>query len=140
MTWTAYIEEIIQRDAAVIVRATLTDGIQKVRRQYDFVNVDDAALKSAMISDSQTLDAVAVSKSALTIAVGDAVDLTPPVPPKPVVPTVQEQAAADFRTDYRQLQALQRGVAAGLISAADKRIADLLAILQPQVETYIGSL
>lgn len=136
--WTAKLQDVCIEEGHFNV--LYSDGAKRSLTKRYFQLPTDANVKAASIAEVNRLEAADLAVTALTLKVGSAVDLTPPVAVAAKV-DLSAQARSDWFDQYRQLQSLQRAASAGFIDPADKRIGVLQALLKAAwSDSYLDSM
>lgn len=124
MTWTAQIIDRTQTPSGFEVACVLSDGAQKFVQRFQTTGTL-ASLKQQIITATTQHDP---QKAIDEVPIGLVVDLSPDVVLSPT-PDKAQQAQAAWVAAYERVQALQRGVDAGVIPPGDKELADTRDVL-----------
>lgn len=118
MAWTAVLKFYSVLPSVCTLVIVYDNGAGVVTdRSYTLPAISDAIIAATARNEIAGFDAAAASTGKVTLQPGSAIDLTPPAPANP--PTPEEAARSAWFTDYRLLQAMQRGLSFGLVEQAD---------------------
>ena len=119
MTFTATLVDRRQDNGVDAVTLVYSDGVsQKYARTYSSAGFPDSQLEAIAQNEVAGFNSAAAAPGKSAYTIGSQINLTPAVvtPPKPDPAAV---AQAQFVTDYRLWQSMQRGVTAGLVQQTD---------------------
>ena len=119
MTFTATLVDRRQDNGVDAVTLVYSDGVsQKYARSYTSAGFTDAQLEAIAQNEVAGFNSATAAPGKSAYTIGSQINLTPPVvtPPKPDPAAV---AQAQFVTDYRLWQSMQRGVSAGVVQQTD---------------------
>lgn len=141
MAWTATLKSFRRIDDRVEVFVELTDGTNTLTVQY----AQEARLASKAWLQSQvaaTVASFAVAEAELVTGMSVPTTAPPSSPPPPPPPTPAQTAQDQFAIGWQRYQNFRRGVQAGVVSASDPVMTQLLATLkaawQPGYEDLLG--
>jgi hypothetical protein len=138
MTWQANLDEIKYGDNYIIVRATLSDGTQKVRPDEYRVN-SELELKQKISADVARLTAIKTELPKLATGPYDFA-IKPPVPPVIEPPTSEELARSKFMSDLVLQRQMELAIKLELKTGADKDYLDQVDLVKQEFKPDYVSL
>jgi hypothetical protein len=138
VTWTAYLQDAVQRDGHWAYSIVYTDGTHKVLREYSADALDDAAVLAVARAEVARFSSASAPQSKFSLQMGQQLDLTPPATVT-IQPSAADVAQSAWLSDWRLYRQLKSLADAGVTSLTLEPIASVQARLQKNwLDSYLA--